>query len=575
MTDRMDIDALLISALYGELTPAEEARLTAHLESHPADRTALADLTHTRAAVRESRIFSVQFDPPHSVSALLLQEAARRAPKPAYEAAGWFHRFTRSFMMHPAMAAAAMLVLVVGVAGSLYMRHGDQMFAEPAAPRAVTAQVSSHETPSTATPTTPPAAGQTGGAPEPARPADTIAQATGAAGSAAGSDAYRVGLDEGTGRRKAAESTPPRDDQPAPSGGAKDVDGLLADRESKDGRKEASGGEAQGHVPAPVAKAEVTAPKPTKPAAAKGRVTGIELRSPEMMPKELDDDRGGPGQPGHLGDLGDLREKNDRIAGTDKVEKADQRDAARRGFSNADADGARASATMAANAPQLPGAATAGGGAATAAPGMMPPQNHAAAEGPAGDPAAAPAADAPRTAANNARDAKTDAKAKAPAKTVSRSNSLQAQAPSAQPSSPPPPPAAELSKFRADNRQQADRPMANQANAKPKPADLKLADDNAEDKALIGWAQKQRDQVLALVKSNNCRAAANAAVEIYNRAPEYYAANVETDRSIKPCIAYVNDMRERTDRSRAAAKRVNAADAPAQAAPAPPPPARK
>lgn len=562
MTDRMDIDALLISALYGELTPAEEAQLTAHLESHPTDRTALADLTHTRAAVRESRIFSVQFDPPHSVSALLLQEAARRAPKPAHEAAGWFHRFTRSFMMHPAMAAAAMLVLVVGVAGTLYMRHGDQMFAEQAAPRAATAQVSSHETPSTATPTTPPAAGETGGAPEPARPADnTIARATGAAGSAAGSDAYRVGLDEGTGRRKAAEPGPgPRDDQPAPSGGAKDVDGLLADRESKDGRKEASGGEAQGRAPAPVAKAEAPAPKPTKPAAAKGIVAGIELRSPEMMPKELDDDRGGLGQ------------KNDQIAATDKVEKADKRDAAKRGFSNADADGARASATMAANARQLPGAATAGGGAATAAPGMMPLPNHAAAAGPAGDPGVAPAADAPRTLANNARN---DAKAKAPAKTVSRSNSNspQVQAPSPQPSSPPPPPAAsaELSKFRADNRQQADRPMANQANAKP--ADLKLADDNAEDKALIGWAQKQRDQVLALVRSNNCRAAANAAVEIYNRAPDYYAANVETDRSIKPCIAYVNDMRERADRSRAAAKRVNAADAPAQAAP--PPPARK
>ena len=37
MVDRQDIDALLISALYGELTPADEARLTMHLESHPAD----------------------------------------------------------------------------------------------------------------------------------------------------------------------------------------------------------------------------------------------------------------------------------------------------------------------------------------------------------------------------------------------------------------------------------------------------------------------------------------------------------------------------------------------------------
>jgi len=47
MTDRMDIDALLIGALYGELTFADEARLTAHLESYPADRNALADLTRT------------------------------------------------------------------------------------------------------------------------------------------------------------------------------------------------------------------------------------------------------------------------------------------------------------------------------------------------------------------------------------------------------------------------------------------------------------------------------------------------------------------------------------------------
>ena len=162
MTDRMDIDALLISALYGELTPAEEAQLTAHLESHPADRTALADLTHTRATVRKSRIFSVQFDPPQSVSARLLQEAARRAPKPASGAAGWFHRFTRSFLMHPAMAAAAMLVLVVGVAGTLYLRHGDQMFAESAAPRPATSSQEMQSKLSSARPaTTPPAAGAT------------------------------------------------------------------------------------------------------------------------------------------------------------------------------------------------------------------------------------------------------------------------------------------------------------------------------------------------------------------------------------------------------------------------------
>jgi hypothetical protein len=130
--DRQDIDALLIGALYGELTPAEEARLAAHLESHPTDRGALDDLKVARQAVHDSRIFAVQLEPAQHVSALLLQEAHRRAPRravaddgqPARD--GWFYRFARSFMAHPAMAAAAMLVLVLGGAGIVYMKKGDQ-----------------------------------------------------------------------------------------------------------------------------------------------------------------------------------------------------------------------------------------------------------------------------------------------------------------------------------------------------------------------------------------------------------------------------------------------------------------
>jgi anti-sigma factor RsiW len=77
MVDRTDIDALLIGALYGELTPADEARLTAHLASHPADRTALEDLTHTRDAVRASGLHHIWLEPPQAVSARVLQEAAR------------------------------------------------------------------------------------------------------------------------------------------------------------------------------------------------------------------------------------------------------------------------------------------------------------------------------------------------------------------------------------------------------------------------------------------------------------------------------------------------------------------
>lgn len=129
--DRQDIDALLVGALYGELTPADEARLAAHLEAHPADRGALDDLKSARAKVRESLIFedAGSVEPPQHISALLLQEAHRRAPKRAVAIEGeqrdsWFFRVTRMFLAHPAMAAAAMLVLVIGVAGTLYSKKG-------------------------------------------------------------------------------------------------------------------------------------------------------------------------------------------------------------------------------------------------------------------------------------------------------------------------------------------------------------------------------------------------------------------------------------------------------------------
>jgi hypothetical protein len=172
--DRQDIDALLIGALYGELTPADEARLAAHLESHPADKSALDAMKVARDAVKQSRIFDVQAEPPQAISAVLLQEAARRAPKKPADPErheSWFMRFVRTFASHPAMAAAAMLVVVVGVAGTLYMRSGDQ-FAEKTAPQQETAQLDNTR---------------------PEAPPPVAANDQGAAGSAA----YSVGLAEG------------------------------------------------------------------------------------------------------------------------------------------------------------------------------------------------------------------------------------------------------------------------------------------------------------------------------------------------------------------------------------------
>lgn len=141
MLDRQDIDALLVGALYGELSSTEKERLNTHLEAHPADRNALDDLKSAQQVIRtkvaSSRIFELQLDPPQAISAQLLQEAALRAPKmkvPAGDAPareGWFARFVQSFVRHPAMAAAATLVLVVGVAGSIYLRNGDKVMVEP------------------------------------------------------------------------------------------------------------------------------------------------------------------------------------------------------------------------------------------------------------------------------------------------------------------------------------------------------------------------------------------------------------------------------------------------------------
>ncbi len=135
-----DFDALLIGALYGELSAVEESRLQAHLAAHPTDQQIMRELTRTREAIRESAVLAI-VEPPQAISALLLQEAARRAPKvavePATESGGRWMRFF-SFLAHPALAAAAMVVVVVGVFGTMYLRNEHQvsesLLSAPAAP---------------------------------------------------------------------------------------------------------------------------------------------------------------------------------------------------------------------------------------------------------------------------------------------------------------------------------------------------------------------------------------------------------------------------------------------------------
>jgi hypothetical protein len=508
MVDRTDIDALLIGALYGELTPAEEARLMARLESHPADRTALHDLTRTRAAVRDSRILAFQLEPPQAISALLLQEAARRAPRAVTdrgEAATWFQRFVRSFMAHPAMAAAATLVLVITAAGTLYLRGTDQLARSEAPPSAVervpTSAITTGAAASSLAPAAP--APEPVAAPEESAPGQRGASAGAPAGSsgegAAGSAASRF-----DGAPAAASDATVQD-----PGAAREA-AFEADRVQDPGRlsaraqSEKAKASGQGFTQDSKLRKLDAATRPAPARAAKAEAMhGIELRTPQLQPKDLaDDEKPTAGRRGGAGEVA-----------------RDQRNAA-----------------------------VAGGGAPATPPGSAPPPPPAPANAPGASRAAGPA---------GAVDFDVSQTQQAPA-------AHEAKRPAAKPSANQQQPAP--SAGNAVNAQ-TDRRLGKTANAAN--TENTVSGDTRQEQAdrLLEWARKQREQVIAYVNANRCREAATAAVEIYNRAPDYYSANVATDRLVKPCLPYVTGARERADRSRASNKNAADVQAPAQAAP--------
>jgi hypothetical protein len=310
---------------------------------------------------------------------------------------------------------------------------------------------------------------------------------TEAVGAAAGSGGGSVALDERDSGRAAEDQKLDRTDQPAASA-----------------RIEAN---AAGD-PAPASRSPAPASRPpaAKPApklAKRAGTGGIELRSPELQPKDVDDDSP---------DTRTAR-SDDKKAGNDSY-----------GGGNAKPSPVPTAAIVTRPATSSP--------PATAAPsaGASAPDQIANADGKPSRPSSA--------------------------KTVSRG--APAQAPSDRRNRAP---------GGGDGRLDADAGDG-----------AKSAEENASDKALVAWVRKQHDLVVTLVKASNCRAAASAAVEIYSRAPGYYDANVTNDRSVKPCLAYLNSEREREER-KFAAKRANSVEsAPAPAAAPPPaasPPVRK
>lgn len=133
MIECRDIESRMMDWLYQELDQTDSAEFRDHLSSCSSCEEELRSLEATREAF--SQLPSEE--PPASVSAILLHEAAKSAPakvaarEPLEESSGglwaWFIGLLTPIAAHPAAAAVASLVLVAGVAGTLYVTKGDQM----------------------------------------------------------------------------------------------------------------------------------------------------------------------------------------------------------------------------------------------------------------------------------------------------------------------------------------------------------------------------------------------------------------------------------------------------------------
>ena len=121
----------LVSLLYGELEPDEAARASAQVAGDPTASARLGEMRRVRdlfAAMEDE-------EPPSRLTAQLMAEAARSAPQtrraaaPQPEAGLWarFVSWLQPLVQRPALAAAASLVLVAGVAGVLYMKKGEEL----------------------------------------------------------------------------------------------------------------------------------------------------------------------------------------------------------------------------------------------------------------------------------------------------------------------------------------------------------------------------------------------------------------------------------------------------------------
>lgn len=512
-----DFDALLMGALYGELSAVEESRLQAHLAAHPADQQIFHELTRTREAIRAG-VVAAFVEPPQAISALLLQEAARRAPKIVPEASGaagggsrWM-RWLTSLLAHPGLAAAAMLVVVVGVAGSMYLR-GSAKLAETTAPMSPPPAATAPSEAAAASPSG--AARGDGFAMQEPSPAAT-------AGSGAGAMQPKR-PDTRTGGAPAAPQNLDLANELTRDSYSVGLDGQVVDRQA---------GLRSANEPKPQAKPrDYIDAKPVDEIALKDFDDRAEVAKPAKISQQLSKESPEAGL--EVGSGGGKRKRSD----SDELLLRD---------SAADGAAAEEEAAVVWAAPPPP-----------AAPRPEPARGQKSEKGEKGG---AAVSDSEKLEA-------------APPKPVARTIAVPATSttPSASTAAAPvaPPPMG---------NSKADSSVAR----KPAPPAVKVAeapaaatagaaaeDVTADKKALAdeAWAKGEHARLLRLAKANQCSEAAAVAGAIAARAPRYYQDRVATDTKLRVCQAAIRDQlnlqSEQSKRRTKAPARAN------EAAPAP------
>jgi hypothetical protein len=113
-----DIDENMVDFLYQELDATKAAEFQAHVDGCARCGTEVTSLTRTRQALHALP----EAEPSPAVTTRLLHEAAKRAAPAGGGILDFFSRLLKPVMLHPAWAAAATVLLVVGAATLLSTR---------------------------------------------------------------------------------------------------------------------------------------------------------------------------------------------------------------------------------------------------------------------------------------------------------------------------------------------------------------------------------------------------------------------------------------------------------------------